>query len=549
MPATIAIINADILPMIGEGKFQALAIEGNAISALGSNAEIQALCDDTTQVIDADGNTVMPGFVESHMHLFLGAYSSKVLHLPGVEGTESVTKAICEFAAANPDESLLVAQGLGYEAFDGKRDADRHILDQICPDRPLLIQSSDFHNGWANTIALTEAGVLHGRDVGSGSQIELDDDGVATGVLTEPPAVSTVQSLGAHGGREVLGLEGVEPAGTVTRDQREADKSLLRAGLNHCAEHGITTIINMDGNVYQADLLREIEAEGDLNCRLELPYHFTPGEPDENLEIAEQMRRDLNSDMLWCNRVKFFMDGVMDMGTGFRVQDYPDQPGHKSEPLHAPERFAEVATELDKRGFQIAVHAIGDGAVRTVLDGYEAAHKANGPQGNRHRVEHIELHDPADRPRFAELDVVASFMPPHPPGCGDFPVEPLASIIGKDQWPDAYAWRTLKDAGVRVCFSSDWPIAALPPLTGIDIAMTRETWAADQKDERLTFQETLEAYTIEGAYACHREDKIGSLEPGLLADIVILDRILTEGTAAKASVTTTICNGAVTYQK
>jgi predicted amidohydrolase YtcJ len=528
-------------------EYHALFVSGNRIETLGTNAEVEALCNAETQVIDAGGATVLPGFVESHMHLFFGAYSLKVLRLENVTGTRALTRAIRDFAAQNRNESLLVAQGLAYDAFDGGRNADRHMLDEICPDRPLLLQSADFHNGWANTAALEAAGVLRGRDLGPASHVELDADGVATGTLIEPPAVGTIQALGQHGGREVLGLEGVEPSGEVTRNQREADKALLREGLQYCAQHGITTIINMDGNVYQAELLQEIEAEGDLCCRLELPYHFTPGEPDANIEIAEQMRHDLNSEMLWCNRVKFFMDGTLDVLTGYRVQDYPSKPGHKSAPLHDPDRFALLAVELDKRGFQIAVHAIGDGAVRVVLDGYEAARVANGPQDNRHRVEHIELHDPADRARFAELQVVASFMPPHPPGCGDFPLEPLISIIGKDQWPDSYAWRTLREAGARVCFSSDWPIAALPPLTGIDIAMTRQVWAEDQKDERLTFDETLAAYTSEGAYACRRDGQFGSLKPGMLADIVVLDRVLSQENAGETAVKTTICNGVVTY--
>lgn len=549
MTATLAILNADIRPMTGSGdRFQALAASEERIVAMGTDDEIRALCNEQTQIIDAKGATVLPGIVESHMHLFPGALNAKVLSLSDTSGTQAITKAIQTFAVNTPESALLIAQGLNYEAFDGNQNPDRHMLDAICPDRPLMLQSCDFHNGWVNTAALKAADLMQGRDFGPVSRVDLDENGVATGFLVEPPAVNAILQLGDNGGREGLGLEGLEPAEDLTPEQREADKALLREGLQECARHGITTIINMDGNLYQADLLREIEDEGDLTCRLELPFHFTPGQPDESIEIAERMRQKLNSDMLWCNRVKFFMDGTLDVFTAFRVQDYPDRPGDKSQPLHDPARFAEVATELDKRGFQIAVHAIGDGAVRCVLDGYEAARAANGPQDNRHRIEHIELHDPADRLRFAELNVVASFMPPHPPGCGDFPLEPLISIIGRDQWADAYAWRTLKEAGARICFSSDWPVAALPPLAGIHAAMTRKPWAADQKDERLSFEDTLAAYTSEGAYACRREEDFGTLKPGMLADIVVFDRILTAENAADTSVATTICNGTVTWQ-
>lgn len=549
MSCNIAIINADVRTMAGDQGHQALAITGQKITALGGNEQVRDLCGTDTHIIDAKGGTVMPGFVESHLHLFFGAYSFKVLKLHDIEGTKPLTEAIRAFAAAHPDDTLLVAQGLNYNVFDGGKDADRHVLDQICKDRPLLLQSSDFHNGWANTIALTQAGVMQGRELGPGSRIELDGDGTATGVLTEPAAVSCIQALGAHGGRDVLGLEGREPAGVVTPEQREADKGLLRDGLAYCAQHGITTIINMDGNLYQAELLRALENDGSLTCRLELPYHFTPGEPDESFEIAETMRRELNSEMLWCNRVKFFMDGVLDMSTAYRVQDYPDLADYRSTPLHTPERFAEVATELDKRGFQIAVHAIGDGAVRTVLDGYGAAQQANGPQGNRHRVEHIEIIDPADVPRFAQLDAIASIMPPHVPGYGDFPFEPTLTLIGEDQWKDAYTCATLNDAGARVCFSSDWPIAELAPLHGMNLALNRAPWDDTRKDERLSFDETLAAYTVAGAYACHREELFGSLQIGFAADIVILDRAVTSETIAKTQVQITICNGSITYQR
>lgn len=546
--ADLAIINAHILTMDPRNPTaQALAVEDGKICAVGDQAGIVALCSAETRVIDAQGATVLPGFVESHMHLFIGAHSRTVLNLSDAHGTAAIATAIQDFASANPDAPLLIGQGFHYDSFDGDRDPTRHDLDAICPDRPLLLQSADFHNGWANTTALTAAGIMHGRDAGPASEVVLGADGLATGVLTEPPAVATVLTLGAHGGREGLGLEGVEPAIPPTPAQRDADKALLRDGLAHCAAQGITSIINMDGNLYQAELLSEIEAEGDLICRLELPYHFTPGEPDESIEIAEKMRRDLNSDMLWCNRIKMFMDGVLDMETAYRLNDYPGSPGHRSEPMHAPERFNELAVEFDRRGFQIAVHAIGDAAVRTVLDGYQAARDRNGPRDSRHRIEHIELIDPADIPRLAKLKVIASLQPPHPPGC-EFPLEPTATkIVGRDEWPNAFLWRSLADAGAKICFASDWAVASLEPLLGINYAMTREPWAEELPDERLSFEQTLHAYTAGGAFAALKDQEFGQLVPGLAADIVVLDRVLMPDKAAEAQVTTTICNGRVTY--
>lgn len=548
MTAEFAILNADVVLHPGQAaRAEAVAVAGGRVLAAGSEAEIRSLCTAETQILDAAGATVLPGFVESHMHLFLGAFSLKVLNLVDVTGIDDLRAAVQAFAAANPATPLLVAQGFAYGALEGGADPDRHVLDGICPDRPLLLQSSDFHNGWCNTAALEQAGILQGRDLGPGSEIVLDGSGTATGLLVEPAAVACVLALGEHGGRENLGLEGVEPPQEVSPEQRAADKALLREGLAHCAAQGITTIINMDGNLYQAGLLREIEAETGLCCRVELPYHFIPGEPLENVGHAEAMRRDLASDMLWCGRIKMFIDGVLDGYTAWRLEDYPDRPGVAGAPLHDPERLKLLATEFDKRGFQISIHAIGDAAVRGVLDAYEAAQQANGPRDSRHRIEHIEMIAPEDIPRIAGLGVVASLNPPHVPGSSDFPMQPTMDLIGGDNWPLAYPWKTLADAGAPVCFSSDWPVAVLPPLKGMDMALNRTPFTGDCPDERLGFDATLAAYTAGGAYAARKEQAFGRLAPGLAADLVVLDRKLTGSNTGAAQVRLTLCSGQITY--
>ena len=173
--------------------------------------------------------------------------------------------------------------------------------------------------------------------------------------------------------------------------------------------------------------------------------------------------------------VKVFYDGVLDSWTAVMVEPYADRPDWVGEPLFTPQQFIDLAVAIDKRGLQIAVHSIGDGAVRAVLDGYEAAQKANGKRDSRHRVEHIEVTTAADVPRFAELGVIASMQPSHPPGAMDFPLEPTVSRIGPDRWPLSYAWRTLKEAGAHVVFASDWPVAAIDPILSIQAAFAAQT--------------------------------------------------------------------------
>jgi predicted amidohydrolase YtcJ len=201
---------------------------------------------------------------------------------------------------------------------------------------------------------------------------------------------------------------------------------------------------------------------------------------------------------------------------------------------------------------QLAVHAIGDAAVRSVIDGYAAARYYNGARDSRHRIEHIELIDPQDVPRLGQLGIVASMQPPHVPGAMDFALQPTLDCIGRQRWADAYRWRTLSEAGTRIAFSSDWPVADVSVLRGIKAALTRPRWAEDLQDERLSLLNTLAAYTVGGAYAIHAEHERGQLIPGFLADIVILTGDI-ETTAPDAidtlAVAMTLCAGQVVYSR
>jgi predicted amidohydrolase YtcJ len=233
------------------------------------------------------------------------------------------------------------------------------------------------------------------------------------------------------------------------------------------------------------------------------------------------------------------------------IEPYADRPDWRGEPLFSPERFKELAIEIDRRGLQIAVHSIGDGAVRAVLDGYEAAQRANGRRDSRHRVEHIEVIAASDVPRFAELGVIASMQPPHPPGAMDFPLEPTVSRIGRARWPLSYAWRTLKNAGAHVVFASDWPVSPIDPIRGMQAAVLRKPWAETDPDQSFSLMEALAAYTVEGAYAEFMEHRKGRLKPGFMADLVVLsadiDAVDPEALDSARPVAT-FCGGKVMYE-
>ncbi|MBZ9660263.1 amidohydrolase [Mesorhizobium sp. ESP-6-4] len=547
--ADLVVVNGRVLTMDNDNPAaEAVAVKDGAIIAIGSRASIEELKGPTTKVVDAQGGSVLPGFIEAHMHLFGGAAELDNLHLAGVHGFEALRDAIQDFAAKRPDARLLIGAGVDYAILP--EPVTRHDLDRIIPDRPFAMSASDHHTMWANTKALEEAGLLHGREVGQGNEIVMGADGLAAGELREGEAFGPVlDHYGAN--RTRLGLEGAEPDPYPSAKELAADRDLMHRGLEWCAKHGITSIQNMDGNLYQLELLAGLEKEGRLLCRTKIPFHFKNFMKLDMLEKASRMAASYNSEWLSSGMVKLFYDGVLDSWTAVMVDDYADRPGWRGEPLFSPEHFAEVAVEADRRGLQIAVHSIGDGAVRAVLDGYQAALKKNGRRDSRHRVEHIEVITAADVPRFAELGVLASMQPAHPPGAMNFPLEPTISRIGRDKWPLSYAWRTLKEAGARVVFASDWPVSPVDPILSIQAAVMRKPWAEGMPDQSFSLREAIEGYTVEGAYAEFKEHRKGRLKTGYLADIVVLSADI-EATAPEALHTvhpvTTICGGRITYQ-
>jgi predicted amidohydrolase YtcJ len=549
--ADLIVINGRVRTMDDDNPAaEAIAVKDGAIIALGTRASIEALKGPATRVIDAKGGSVIPGFIEAHMHLFSGGAELAHLQLGGIHGFEALQQAIRDYATTRPEAKMLVGQGVDYTVLGDER-VTRHHLDAILPDRPFCMAAPDHHTMWANTKALEMAGILQGRTLGPGNEIVMGEDGLAAGELREGEAFGPVLDLAGES-RVRLGLStGGEPDPMPSAAERAADRDIMRRGLAWCARHGITSIQNMDGNLYQLELLSEIEAEEGLPCRVKIPFHYKNFMTLDMLEKASVMAERYDSEWLSSGLVKVFYDGVLDSWTAVMVEPYADRPDWVGEPLFTPQQFIDLAVAIDKRGLQIAVHSIGDGAVRAVLNGYEAAQKANGKRDSRHRVEHIEVTTAADVPRFAELGVIASMQPSHPPGAMDFPLEPTVSRIGRDRWPLSYAWRTLKEAGAHVVFASDWPVAAIDPILSIQAALLRKPWADSDPDQSFSLQEGLAAYTVEGAYAEFAEQRKGVLKPGYMADLVVLSADIEKTAPAelhKVRPVTTVCGGKVTYQ-
>ena len=355
----------------------------------------------------------MPGIVESHMHLFVGAVELDSLMVNHISGFDALANAVREYAGKRPPGDVIVANGGNYMMLRPEGYITRHDLDRIIDDRPFLLACFDHHTFWANTKALEAAGLLHGRALPPGNEIVMGSDGLATGELKEAAAFSPALALTPTRGREWLGMTtGEDPVPNATPQQRAVDSAFIKRGLAYCASLGITSIHNMDGNWYQLELLDQLRASGELTSRVEVPFHQKNYFETARVDEAVAMRENYSGDMLHSGRVKIFMDGVLESFTALMLDPYPDTAGELGAPLFTAEQFNAVANRADGHGLQISVHAIGDGAVRRTLDGYRS-----GAQGqwtlrdSRHRIEHIEVIDPADIPRLAALGVIASMQP------------------------------------------------------------------------------------------------------------------------------------------
>ncbi|WP_281968294.1 amidohydrolase [Roseovarius nanhaiticus] len=548
--ADLVILNGKVLTMdSARPRASAVALAGGLILAVGSTEDIRALAAPGARVIDAAGGTVMPGFIDSHVHLFQGSAALEFMDMSGAETADEAARTIRAYAGANPDEPMIFGVSTIYGLMDG-RNPTRHDLDAILSDRPLALLSPDIHTVWANTLALRQAGLLHGAPVPEGSVIVMEAGGNATGELQETGAFGPILKLNRTGGRDMLGyVTGTEPEPPATEEERAADRRLIAKGLAHAASHGITTMHNMDGNFYQLELLSDLDASGDLKCRMQVPFHLKNYDPLDRLEEAAEMHRRYTGDRVWSGRVKMFMDGVIDTHTAWMTRPYPgtDTVG---EPVFEPEHFNEACRRIDAAGLQISVHSIGDLATRRVLDGYAAARAANGRRDARHRIEHIEVIHPDDLPRLKELDVVASLQPRHS-ALGDyFPLIPQGTLLHDDQYPYAFAWQRIRDTGTPVIFSTDWPVIPVDPMRSIQCAVAPLDPGAPWDVRPQSLMDTLASYTSGNAWVEFNEGRKGQLVPGQMGDVVVLTHdieALAPDQIHTARAMVTICGGQITY--
>ena len=372
----------------------AIAIEDGKIMAVGTSNEVLKLRGANTQVIDARGNLVLPGFGDSHVHFMEGSLTLLGVKLDDAKTIADIQKSVKEYAAAHPGNGWIEGMGWHYDAFGETALPDKKYLDEIVSDRPVFLRCFDGHTSWTNSKALQMAGIDRNTPDPENGRIVRDAQGNPTGALKES-ASDLVEKV-------------------VPKPSREERMRALQAGFQEARSHGVTRIHCAGGDFEYFDLYDELYKKGQLTARFYISYFLDPpGLTPEILNRLDKARATYHDDWLSGGAVKTMLDGVVESHTAAMLTPYADNPALKGKTFWQPAQYQATVTELDKRGYQIFTHAIGDGAVRLALDSYEDMQKTNATKDARPRIEHIETITAEDIPRFGKLGVIPSMQPLH----------------------------------------------------------------------------------------------------------------------------------------
>jgi len=525
---TLAIVNARVWTGDTTRPWaEALAVSGDHISAVGTSNEIREHIPPSARVIDAGGAMLTPGFIDAHVHFNDGGFALSSVQLRDARTRAEFIQRIATFARALPKGTWIRNGDWDHTNWGGELPS-RAWIDSVTPDNPVWINRLDGHMNLANSLALAAAGVDRNTGEVDGGTIVRDASGQPTGVLKD-----NAMSL----------IDRVQPP----RTDAEWDRALDTA-MTHVAARGVTSVHHMGG---WEDLaaFRRAHAAGTLRTRIvaQVPLSSWARLRDE---VARQGRGDA---WLRIGGLKGFVDGSLGSHTAAMLAPFTDSPTDSGFFVTPADSVYAWTKAADAAGLQVMVHAIGDRAIRTQLDVFERVVRENGTRDRRFRIEHAQHIAPPEFSRFAAIGIVPSMQPYHAIDDGRW----AEQVIGPERAKGTYAFRSLLDAGATLAFGSDWFVAPPTPLEGIQGAVTRRTldgkhpggWVPEQK---ITVDEALRAYTRGSAYAGFQDSTVGVLRPGMLADIVMLDRDLTAiapETIVETRVLLTVVGGRVVFEK
>ncbi len=489
---------------------EALAISGGRLVYVGTDAGVSAYRGPDTHTIDLKGRLVLPGFHDSHVHPATGGLELGLCDLNGLDTKASILETIKRYAQTHPDRPWIEGGGWDLPLFPDANPL-KAWLDELVPDRPVYLSAADGHSAWVNSKALEVAGI--------------------TAETPDPPSGRIERQAGS---REPSGTLRESAMDLVSRHipppSREDWLLGLQRGLSMANRFGIVSLQEASASAEMLAVYSQLDAQQRLTARVVAAQRIDPARGPEQIAELEQRRQTHRSAHLKASAAKIFVDGVIEAHTAALLQPYLDQAGSQGH-LNLPvESLQQLVTELDGKGFQVHLHAIGDRAVRASLDACEAALRRNGNRDRRHHIAHLELIDPADIPRFQSLGVIANFQPLWA-YADTYIVQLTEPVLGPERSRWLYPLASVYRTGAVVAGGSDWSVSSMNPLDAIQVALTRRglknaagpSWIPQ---ELMSLPEMIAAYTINGAFVNHEEDDSGSLETGKWADLIVLDRNL-----------------------
>ena len=490
----------------------AVAVAGNRIVYVGGDDGLAPFVGPATRIVDLNGRMLLPGFQDSHVHAVWGGIDMTRIQLNGVFDRAEVMLLIGEYADARPDLEWIVGSGWEADAFKPSGAPDRWMLDEVVSERPVYLTFSGTHAAWVNSRALEIAGITAATPDPVNGVIRRDENGEPTGLLID----SAQELVNRH----------VPP----TTDEERV--GALRLVLDELKRLGVTALIDAGTDDDAAAAYAAVAASGELSVRTIICQLYDPeGDDEQQVQEFISRRAQFRGTAVQATCVKIVNDGIIEQRTGALLAPYSDMPDHIYGPHVEATRLQHLVTRLDREGFQVQIHAIGDRAAREALDAFEAARETNGPRDSRHHLAHVQLIDAADIPRLRPLGVTANMTPFWSKG-DDWTGIYNVRHLGTERSVRVYQHRTLLQSGARLAWGTDWPVTTLKPLDGIEVAVTRRhlggvdpygaTDASWAPVERMTIPEVIAAYTISGAWLSFEEAERGSIEVGKLADLVVL---------------------------
>jgi predicted amidohydrolase YtcJ len=513
-------------------RAEAVACLGNRIVAVGSNGEIRKWIGPGTEVLDLGGKLVLPGFNDAHVHFFSGGENLAGVQLRDAKSEDEFRARIAQFAAKQPAGRWITGGDWDHENWTPARLPTRQSIDAVTAGHPVFVSRLDGHMALANSQALQLAGITRDTPDPPGGTIVRDAAGEPTGVLKDAAMGPVVRTIPAPSEDQIA--------------------DAVRAAMRYAAENGVTSVQDMSAAPEILRVYQKLLARGELTVRIS---GHQPLATWQRL-AAVGLRADFGGEKLHIGALKGFADGSLGSTTALLFEPYLDAPntsGLANSQMIPESKMQGHILDADRAGLQVAVHAIGDKANHIILGMYEEAERQNGARDRRFRIEHAQHLRMEDIPRFGKLHVIASMQPYHCIDDGRW----AEKRIGPERAKGTYAFRALLDSGAVLAFGSDWDVAPMQPLMGIYAAATRRTldgkhpdgWVPEQK---ITVAEAIRAYTMGSAYASFDEKIKGSIEPGKLADMVVVsDDILSIPAVGieKTRVETTVFDGKVVYHR